>query len=337
MNYEINALEQNHIWEIVDLPPNKRPVDCNDSNEIESIKAHLDHEFSIKNLGKLRYFLGLEISRSFTGIVVNQRKYALELLKENDMLAAKPISTPMEPSTKFISSSGNPLSDPQPYRRLVGQLMYLTTTRPDLAFVTQQLSQYVSQPMDTHHSAAMRVLRYIKGSPAKGLHFPANSSLMPSNFADSDWGSCIETRKSVTGYCVFLGSSLICWKTKKQTIVSRSSSEAEYRALAALSCELQWLHFLLTDLQVPPTAPISVFCDNQSAIYLAHNPTFHERTKHIEIDCHVICKKIQSGLLHLLPISSYAQLADMFTKALHPKVFTQCISKLGLFDVHSPP
>ncbi|XP_052736671.1 uncharacterized mitochondrial protein AtMg00810-like [Vigna angularis] len=177
----------------------------NDSNEIESIKAHLDHEFNIKNLGKLRYFLGLEISRFSIGIVVNQIKYALELLKENYMLAAKPISILMD----------------QPNS------------------IALQLSQYVSQPMDTHHSAAMRGLRYIKGSPTKGLYFRANSSLIPSSFAHFDWGSCIETRKSVIRYYVFLGSSLISWKTKKQTIVSRFSSEVEYRALAALSCELQ--------------------------------------------------------------------------------------------------
>jgi len=182
----------------------------------------------------------------------------------------------MEPSTKLNSSSGNPLSNPQIYCRLIGQLMYLTITRPNLVFVTQQLSQYVSQPLDTHYHAVMRVLRYLKGSPAKGLHFAANSSLIPSSFADSDRGYCMETRKSITRYCVFLGSSLISWKTKKQTTVSRSSFEAEYRALATLSCELQWLHYLLTNLKVSSAAPISVFCDNQSAICLAHNPTFHE-------------------------------------------------------------
>lgn len=122
-----------------------------------------------------------------------------------------------------------------------------------------------------------------------------------------------------------LVSSLISWKTKKQTAISWSSSKVEHRVLTTLSCELQWFHYLLTTLNVPSAALILVFCNNQCAIYLTHNTTFNEQTKSIEIHCHVILEKIQSGFLHLMPVSSSTQMADMFSTALHPKAFTHCL------------
>jgi hypothetical protein len=176
-------------------------------------------------------------------------------------------------------------------------LLYLTTTTPDIAFIVQQLSQFISKPLQVHHSATIRVLKYLKGALAKGLFYSFSSTLKFSGFTDSDWASCHATRRSMTGYCVFLGTSLLFWKSKKKSTVSRSSSEAEYRALARLSCELQWLQYLFQDLEIFIEQPSLVYCDNKSAIYLAHNPIFHERTKHIEINCHVIREKIQNGLI----------------------------------------
>ncbi|XP_031259114.1 uncharacterized protein LOC116117191 [Pistacia vera] len=134
---------------------------------------------------------------------------------------------------------------PSSYRRLVGRLLYLTSTRPDLSFAIQQLNQFLDKPTSVHQQAANHVLRYIKSYPANGLFFPAESSLSLKAFSDSDWVGCSDTRKSITGSCVFLGSSLISWRAKKQSIVSRSSFEAEYRALASTTCEIQWIHYLL--------------------------------------------------------------------------------------------
>lgn len=307
-----------------------------DLQEIQSVKQFLDSTFKIKDLGKLKYFLGLEIARSTQGIFLNQRKYALELLEDSGLLATKPSTTPFDCSLKLHDSDSPPYEDETTYRRLVGRLLYLTTTRPDIAFIVQQLSQFISQPLQVHHSAAIRVLKYLKSAPAKGLFYSSSSTLKLSGFADSDWASCPATRRSVTGYCVFLGTSMLSWKSKKHSTVSRSSSEAEYRALASLTCELQWLQYLFKDLHISLDQPISVYCDNKSAIYLAHNPIFHERTKHIEIDCHVIREKIQTGLIHLLPVSSVAQLADVLTKPLLAPSFNSLISKLGLLDIHSP-
>jgi hypothetical protein len=308
----------------------------NSIHEIQTVKMFLDQKFKIKDLGKLRYFLGLEIARSDTGIFVNQRKYTLELLEDAGLLGTKPSSIPFHPNTKLSSTSGAPLDDPSSYRRLIGRLLYLTHTRPDISFAVQHLSQFVSKPLVPHYNAAMHILKYLKSDPAKGIFLSASSSLKISAFADSDWATCPETRKSITGFCVLLGSSLISWKSKKQNTVSRSSTEAEYRALASLTCEIQWLQYIFQDFKIIFTNPASVFCDSRSAIYLAHNPTFHERSKHIELDCHVIREKIQSKLIHLLPVPSTSQLADAFTKPLNHPAFSSFLSKLGLCSIHSP-
>ncbi|XP_061365823.1 uncharacterized mitochondrial protein AtMg00810-like [Gastrolobium bilobum] len=308
----------------------------NSPSEITRVKAFLHEKFKIKDLGPLRYFLGLEVSRTSRGIHLNQHKYALEILSDMGMLATKPSSTPMEPSSRLSRTTGSPLIDEFSYHRLVGRLLYLTTTRPDFCFAVQQLSQFVSCPRDAHHQAALRILKYLKGAPASGLFFPSSPDIQVRAFADSDWACCPDTRRSTAGFCIFFGSSLVAWKTKKQSTVSRSSSKAEYRALAILTCEIQWLQHLFHDLHIQWLKPASVFCDNKSAIYLAHNLAFHKRSIHIEIDFHITREKLQSGLLRLLPVTSSDQLADMFTKSLPPAVFHTALFKLGLVNIHGP-
>ncbi|CAL8167398.1 unnamed protein product [Prunus armeniaca] len=201
---------------------------------------------------------------------MSQRKYALDILQDSGLLGARPDKFPMEQNLKLTPTNGELLNDPTKYRRLVGRLIYLTVTRPDIVYPVRTLSQFMHQPRRPHWDAAIRVLKYLKGTPGQ------------------DWGGCRATRRSVTGYCVFLGNSLISWKSKKQTNVSRSSAEAEYRAMANTCLELTWLRFILQDLKVPQIAHAPLFCDNQSALYIAANPVFHERTKHIEIDCHIV-------------------------------------------------
>lgn len=174
------------------------------------------------------------------------------------------------------------------YQRLVGKLLYLKVTRPDICFGVQVLSQFMQHPKNSHWEAALRIVKYIKRSPGLGIFLKRGSITELHAYCDSDWASCPNTRRSVTGYVVKLGDSLISWKSKKQQTVSRSSAEAEYRSMAAVVAELVWLAGLLKELHIDVSVPIKVFSDSKAAIQIAGNPMFHERTKHIEINCHFI-------------------------------------------------
>lgn len=179
-------------------------------------------------------------------------------------------------------------------------------------------------------------MRYLKGSPGQGLFYSVDTELCLNAFADADWGTCLDTRRSVSGICVYLGSSLICWKSKKQQVASRSSTEAEYRSLADVTREILWLQQLLRDFHVTVTTTAKVFCDNKSAVYIATNPVFHERTKHIEIDCHTTRDQIKLGNLKALHVSSENQLADILTKPLHPKPFYSLLGRMSLSNLFNP-
>ncbi|KAL5564131.1 hypothetical protein UlMin_027295 [Ulmus minor] len=182
----------------------------------------------------------------------------------------------MEVNTRLSISDEADFADVGMYRCLIGKLLYLTLTRPDISYVVSQLSQFLSTPKASHLQAAQRVLRYLKAVPGHGLFFPSSSKLQLAAFADSDWARCPDSRRSVTGFCIFLGDSLLSWKSKKQPIVSRSSAEAEYRAMANATCEITWLLALLKDFNIPHDFPALLFYDNQSAMHIAENPVFHE-------------------------------------------------------------
>ncbi|XP_019190781.1 PREDICTED: uncharacterized protein LOC109185254 [Ipomoea nil] len=182
---------------------------------IQQLKDVLDKAFRIKDLGVLGYFLGIEAKVSTAGLNLCQRKYAVYILSDAGFTDCKPVNTPMVPGTHLFQEDGTALTDPGSYRRLIGILLYLTATRPNITYTVHKLSQFVSSPTDRHMAAAHRILRYIKGSPSQGLFYPATTTLQLKAFSDSDWASCADTRKSVTGYCIFLDTSLISWKSKK--------------------------------------------------------------------------------------------------------------------------
>ena len=192
------------------------------------------------------------------------------------------------------------------------------------------------EPRIEHWEAALRVVRYLKGTPGQGILLRADSDLSLQGWCDSDWAACPVTRRSLSGWLVFLGQSPISWKTKKQHTVSRSSAEAEYRAMAAVTCELKWLKGLLLSLGVHHPKAIKLFCDSQSALHMAKNPVFHERTKHIEVDCHFVRDAITDGLIAPSYVPTVTQLADIFTKALGKKQFDYLLAKLGIFEPHAP-
>ncbi|XP_019429885.1 PREDICTED: uncharacterized protein LOC109337375 [Lupinus angustifolius] len=250
----------------------------NNLGKIQAMKLLLDIEFNIKDLGQLKLFLGMEIAMTSQGILLYQRKYALDLLEECKFLDSKPCSTPMEYNGKLIhSKSGSPWPEPCSYRRLMGKMLYLAHTRSELSFGVGHLSQFLSALTHDHFVVAMRILRYLKGFIITGIFFPTESDLRIKGYSDSDWASCPNTRKFVSVYCFFLYNSLVFWKSKKQQTVSRSSAEAEYRA----SCEAQWLVGLLEELRFPDSEPVQLYCDNRSSMHIAANLVFQECTKHI--------------------------------------------------------
>jgi len=232
------------------------------------------------------------------------------------MLASAPVSTLMNFSKRAVVDQGTPLKDPTSFRRLIGKLIYLTNMRSEITYAVHNLSQHVYAPTTILHQATLRILRYLNQSPGDGIFLDANSEIKLNGFSDSDWAGCPKTRKSLSGYIIYLGHSPIAWKSKKQNIVSRSSPEAKYKALASTTCELQWLFYLLEDFHAQHAQPALLFYNNQSAIQIALNLVFHERTKHKKIDCHVVGEKIQHGVIKLLHISLKEQHANILTKAL---------------------
>ncbi|GJU12062.1 uncharacterized mitochondrial protein-like protein [Tanacetum coccineum] len=260
---------------------------------------------------------------------------SLDLLKYADTLDIKPVATPMDPIVKLNEVDGDPLPGHTQYRTIVGKLIYLTLTRPDLSFAVQALSQFSHNPRTPHLVALHRVLRYIKLCYGHGIYFPASNKLELTTYCDSDWASCQTTRRSVLGYAIFLGNSLISWQSKKQLVVSRSSSEAEYRSLADSTCEISWLKCLLHDIGINIPTPSLVMCDNALTIALANNPVQHARTKHIEIDCHFVRDKIRQGHIKPIFVSSQSQIADILTKGLNKYLHYSCLSKLNICDPYT--
>lgn len=193
----------------------------------------------------------------------------------------------------------------------------------------------MQQPRSSHANALHHTLRYLQHSSTQGILLKASDTLTLQAYSDSDWAACPDSRKSITGYILLFGQSPISWKSKKQSTISRSSSEAEYRAMASAASEVTWCVRLLEELGVDNLKPVTLHCDNQSALHIAKNPVFHERTKHIEIDCHFTRDKVLEGLLQLTYLPTQHQLADVFTKILPSSQFSLLLSKLGLYS--TPP
>ncbi|RVW79649.1 Retrovirus-related Pol polyprotein from transposon RE1 [Vitis vinifera] len=259
-------------------------VTGNDPEERKALQNYLSRELEMKDLGPLKYFLGIEVSRSSEGIFLSQRNYALDLLQETGMSGCQPVNTPIEEGLKLCVEPNQVSTDKGRYQRLVGRLMYLAHTRPDLAYALSVVSQYMHNPGEQHMNAVMRILRYLKNAPGKGILFAKNVDHQSIEvYTDADWAGVVDDRRSTSGYFTFVGGNLVTWKSKKQNVVSRSSVEAEFRGMALGLCEALWLRLLLQNLGYLSRQPIRLFCDNKAACDIAHNPVQHDRTKHVEV------------------------------------------------------
>jgi hypothetical protein len=291
----------------------------------------LKSEFKIKDMGALKSFLGVEIRRSSTGFFLSQEKYAEDLLDRAGMSDYRPALTPVDTNGK-LSSHGAVLDNPSEYRSLAGVLQYLTVTQPDLSYAVQQACLHMHDPRDCHLALIKRILRYVRGTTSLGLHLRASSSTALTAYTDADWAGCPDTRRSTSGYCVFFGESLVSWSSKWQPTVSRSSAEAEYRAVANAAAECIWLRQLLGELHCHIASATVAFCDNVSVVYMTCNPVHHRRTKHIEIDIHFVRERVALGELRVHHVPSAEQFADVMTKGLPSSTFQKFRSSLCIGD-----
>jgi hypothetical protein len=250
---------------------------------ITECKKKLASEFEMKDLGLMHYFLGLEVWQSPERIFLNQGKYAVEILKRFDMLECKSMNTPMETKLKLLVDTSSELIDATLYRQIIGSLMYLTNTRPDICFVVNTLSQFLVEPRHVHLVVAKHVMRYLKGTLDYGLSYDGDHNFTLSGYTDSDWAGSVSDRKSTSGCCFSLGSAMISWQSKKQSSIALSTAEAEYIVACSASCEAIWLRKLLTGLFDLEMEATTILCDNQSCIKMTENHVFHDKSKHIEI------------------------------------------------------
>ncbi|XP_065882218.1 uncharacterized mitochondrial protein AtMg00810-like [Euphorbia lathyris] len=263
----------------------------------------LGNEFAMKDLGPLNYFLGISVTRSPGSLFLSQKKYASEIIEKAGLSSSNPCATPV-------------------------------SARPDISYAVQQVCLFMHDPKTQHMAAIKRILRYIKGTLNLGLTLTPSSLGSLVSYTDVDWGGCPDTRRSTSGYCVFLGDNLISWSAKRQPTLSRSSDEAEYRGVANVVSETCWIRNLLLELHCPIRKSTLVYCDNVSAVYLSENPVQHQRTKHVEMDIHFVREKVAKGEVRVLHVPSRHQLADIFTKGLPSVLFDDFRASL---NVRPPP
>ncbi|GJR34631.1 retrovirus-related pol polyprotein from transposon TNT 1-94 [Tanacetum coccineum] len=299
------------------------PKDCDRfSNEMSS-------KFQMSMMGQISFFLGLQISQNPRGIFINQSKYANEILKKFDLHKSDPVDTPMVERTKLDEDlSGTPV-DQTKYRSMIGSLMYLTASRPDLVFAVCMCARYQSRPTKKHLEAVKRVFRYLQGTINMGLWYPKDTAMALTAYADADHAGCQDTRRSTSGSAQFLGDKLVSWSSKKQTSTSISSTEAEYIAMSGCCAQILWMRSQLSDYGFAYNR-IPMYCDNKSAIALCCNNVQHSRSKHIDIRHHFIREQVEKGVVELYFVRTEYQLADIFTKALPRERFEFILPRLGM-------
>ncbi|GJS71387.1 putative ribonuclease H-like domain-containing protein [Tanacetum coccineum] len=281
------------------------------STEFEKL---MHDKFQLSSMGELSFFLGLQVQQKSDGIFISQDKYVAEILKKFDFVTVKTASTPMEPNKALIKDEEAEDVDVHLYRSMIGSLMYLTASRPDITFAVCACARFQVTPKTSHLHAVKRIFRYLKGQPKLGLWYPRDSPFDLEAFSDSDYAGASLDRKSTTGGCQFLGKRLISWQCKKQTIVANSTTEAEYVAAANCYGQVLWIQNQMLDYGFN-FMNTKIYIDNESTICIVKNPVFHSKTKHIEIRHHFIRDSYEKKLIQVIKIHTDQNVADLLTKA----------------------
>jgi hypothetical protein len=266
-------------------------------------------------MGELKYFLGLQVKQLQEGTFLSQTKYIQDILTKFGMKDAKPIKTPMGTNGHLDLDTGGKFVDQKVYRSMIGSLLYLCASRPDIMLSVCMCARFLADPKEVHLRAVKRILRYLVHTPKIGLWYPKGSSFDLLGYSDADWAGCKINRKSTSGTCQFLGRSLVSWSSKKQNLVALSTAEAEYIAAGHCCTQLLWMRQTLRDYGYN-FSKVPLLCDNESAIRMADNPVEHSRTKHIAIRYHFLRDHQQKGDIEIAYINTKDQLADIFTKSL---------------------
>ncbi|GJS97768.1 retrovirus-related pol polyprotein from transposon TNT 1-94 [Tanacetum coccineum] len=289
----------------------------------------MNSTFKMSMMGQMSFFLGLQVSQNPRGIFINQSKYAQEILKKFGFDSCTPIDTPMAERPNLDEDKGGKLIDPTRFRGMVGSLMYLSASRPDIVFAVCMCARYQAKPTEMHLTAIKRIFRYLKGTIHMGLWYPKDSGFELKAFADADYAGCHDTRRSTSGSAQFLGHRLVSWSSKKQKSTAISTTEAEYIALSGCCAQILWMRSQLRDYGFAFNK-IPMYCDNQSAIALCCNSVQHSRSKHIDIRHHFIKEQVERKVVELYFVETKYQLADIFTKALPRERFATLLPLLGV-------
>ena len=280
-------------------------------------------------MGELKFFLGIQINQCSEGTYIHQTKYVKELLKKFQLSESKEAKTPMHPTCILGKDEVSKKVDQKLYRGMIGSLLYLTASRPDILFSVCLCARFQSDPRESHLTAVKRILRYLKGTTNVGLFYRKSKDFKLVGYCDADYAGDRVERKSTSGSCQLLGENLISWYSKKQSTIALSTTEAEYVAAAGCSTQMLWMKSQLEDYHLYE-CKIPIFCDNTSAICLSKNPILHSKAKHIEIKHHFIRDYIQKGILNLTFVDTDHQWADIFTKPLSEDRFKFILKNINM-------
>ncbi|GJW85534.1 putative ribonuclease H-like domain-containing protein, partial [Tanacetum coccineum] len=289
-------------------------------------------EFEMSAMGEMTFFLGLQVKQLPDGLFISQDKYVKDMLTKFDMESVRTATTPYEAAKTKLKDETDPPVNVHLYRSMIGSLMYLTASRPDIMFAVSACSRHQVTPLTSHLNAVKKIFKYLKGQPKLGLWYPKDSPFQLEAYSDSDYAGSHGDRKSTTGGCQFLGRRLISWQCKKQTIVATSSTEAEYVAAASCCAQVLWIQNQLLDYGFN-FMNTKIFIDNQSTICIVKNPVFHQRTKHIEIRHHFIRDANEKNLIQVLKIHTDDNVADLLTKAFDGPRFAYLVVHIGMMDM----